>query len=64
MAYKTLIFGTDDLFNELRPYYEQEVQRGNLEIVAYAVFEKDGIRLVGNKVDWGGQINFLTPTLQ
>lgn len=34
MALKTLIFGVDDLFNELKPYYEREVQRGNLEIVA------------------------------
>lgn len=46
MALKTLIFGTDDLFPELQPYYMQEVQRGNLEITAYAVFEKNGIRLL------------------
>lgn len=46
MAYKTLIFGVDDLFNELQPLYMREVQRGNLEIVAYAVFENDKINLV------------------
>lgn len=46
MAYKTLIFGVDDLFPQLQPFYEQEVQRGILDIVAYAVFENDSIRLV------------------
>ncbi len=39
MALKTLIFGVDDLFNELKPHYEREVQHGNLDIVAYAVLE-------------------------
>lgn len=34
MAYKTLIFGTDDLYPKLKLLYEAEVQRGNLEIVA------------------------------
>ena len=33
MAYKALIFGTDDIYKELKPFYEREVQRGNLEIV-------------------------------
>lgn len=46
MAYKALLFGTDDLFNELKPFYDREVQRGNLEIVGYAVFENNGIRIV------------------
>ena len=46
MALKTLIFGTDDLYPVLKPYYEQEVQRGNLEIAAYAVFENGTINLV------------------
>ena len=41
MAYKALLFGTDDLFNELKPFYDREVQRGNLEIVGYALL-KDG----------------------
>ena len=45
MAYKTLIFGVDDLFNELQPYYAREVQRGNLEIVAFAVLENDTVTL-------------------
>lgn len=34
MAYKALIFGTDDLYPKLKPLYDAEVQRGNLEIVA------------------------------
>lgn len=46
MAYKTLIFGVDDMFNELKPYYEREVQRGNLEIVAFAVLEGGKVNLV------------------
>lgn len=33
MAYKALIFGTDDLYPELKPLYDAEVKRGNLEIV-------------------------------
>ena len=45
MALKTLIFGVDDLFNELQPYYAREVQRGNLEIVAFAVLENDTVTL-------------------
>ena len=45
MALKALIFGVDDLFNELKPYYEMAVQRVDIDIVGYAVFEKDGIRL-------------------
>ena len=54
MAYKTLIFGVDDMFNELKPYYDREVQRGNLEIVAYAVFENSGIRIVTPEGKPGG----------
>ena len=46
MAYKALIFGTDDLFKDLLPYYAKEVERGNLEIVAAAVFENGKIIIV------------------
>ncbi|MBQ7705170.1 MAG: CatB-related O-acetyltransferase [Selenomonadaceae bacterium] len=45
MAFKTLIFGTDDLFFELKPYYERAVLNDTLEICAYAVFEKNGIKV-------------------
>ena len=58
MAYKTLIFGVDDIFNELQPYYAREVQRGNLEIVAYAVLENNGIRIVpADGQSRGGGVN-------
>ena len=46
MAYKALIFGTDDIYKELKPFYEREVQRGNLEIVAYAELENDNVNFV------------------
>ena len=45
MAVKALIFGVDDLFSILQPYYDMSVQRGDIDIVGYAVFEQDGIRL-------------------
>lgn len=45
MAVKALIFGVDDLFNELRPFYEMAIQRGDIEIIGYAVFEQDAINL-------------------
>lgn len=54
MAYKTLIFGVDDLFNELQPYYALEVQRGNLEIVAFAVLENGKVTLVDATGKRGG----------
>ncbi|MBR3050168.1 MAG: hypothetical protein IKN16_03080 [Selenomonadaceae bacterium] len=56
MAYKTLLFGTDDLFNELKPFYVNAQKQGVLEIVAAAVFENGGIRYVTDEVDWGGVI--------
>ena len=41
MAYKTLIFGTDDLYEKLKPRYDKAVKRGRLEIVdAVDVSEK------------------------
>ena len=46
MAYKTLLFGTDDLFETLKPFYLKAAEQGVLEIVAAAVFENGGIRFV------------------
>ncbi|MCR5834742.1 MAG: CatB-related O-acetyltransferase [Selenomonadaceae bacterium] len=43
MALDTLIFGTDDLYNSLKPFYIQQVKVGNLNIVAYATFENGRI---------------------
>ena len=55
MALKTLIFGVDDMFNELQTYYSREVQRGNLEVVAFAVLSDKGVTLVdANGKPWGG----------
>ena len=45
MTVKALIFGVDDLFNELKPFYEVAVQRGDIDIIGYANLEKDGIKL-------------------
>ena len=45
MTVKALIFGTDDLFNELKPFYEVAIQRGDIDIIGYANLEKDGIKL-------------------
>ena len=45
MAYKTLIFGVDDMFGKLRQYYLQAVKINFLDIAAYAVFVNGKIRL-------------------
>ena len=54
MALRTLIFGTDDLYPKLKPYYAREVERGNLEIVAYAVFENGGTTFLDGNGNRGG----------
>ena len=46
MAYKTLIFGTDDIYKELKPFYDEQIQRGTLEIVAYAILENAEIHCI------------------
>lgn len=56
MAYKTLIFGIDDLYPQLKPFYYAEVQRGNLEIVAFAVLENGKINIVPTDSRPGGGI--------
>ncbi len=50
MAYKTLIFGTDDIYDKLKPLYDEQVHLGNLEIVARvdAINESDKICDVDN----------------
>lgn len=54
MALKTLIFGVGELYPALAPYYEREVERGNLDIATYSVFENGGIHLVDPKNQLGG----------
>ena len=45
MAVKALFFGVDDMFNELKPFYDMAIQRGDIEAVGYATIEKDGVKL-------------------
>lgn len=54
MAYKTLIFGIDDMFNTLKPYYMQAVQQGVLDIVGFAVLQPNGISFVTPQGKRGG----------
>ena len=54
MALRTLIFGTDDLYPTLKPYYDKEVELGHLEITAYAVFENGGITFLDGGGNRGG----------
>ena len=46
MAYKALIFVTDELYPMLKPFYDAEAKRGNLEITATAELEGDVVNLV------------------
>ena len=46
MALKALIFGTDDIYSELKPLYDAAVARGNLEIVATAELTNNSVNLV------------------
>ena len=54
MALRALIFGVDDLYPQLKPFYEKEVQRGNLEIGGYAVLENNKWRIYANPDGGGG----------
>lgn len=57
MAYKALLFGTDDLFETLKPFYDREVQRGTLEIVAVALLENGKVTFVDAAGKRGGWNN-------
>ena len=57
MAVTALIFGTDDFYPQLKPFYDLEVQHGNLEIVGYAQIENNGSITLHSK-NGGGEINF------
>ena len=54
MAYKALMYGLDDLYMNLKSVYAREVKRGNLEIVADAIFEGEGIRFIPYRNNGGG----------
>ncbi len=53
MAVKALIFGVDELYNELKPFYEMAVQRGNIEIVGFAELQQNSIKLYGKGGGYG-----------
>ncbi len=55
MAVKALIFGTDDLYPQLEPFYVQQVQIGNLEIVGQAVIENNQVKILSNNIGGGGE---------
>lgn len=46
MAYKALIFGTDNIYPKLKPFYDAEVKCGNLKIVAIAELKNDNVNIV------------------
>lgn len=54
MAVKVLIFGTDDLYPVLKPFYDAEVQKGNWEIIGYARLEDDEIKIYSEPQGGGG----------
>ena len=54
LAYKTLLFGTDDLFETLKPFYLKAAERGDLEIVAAAELENGNVNFIIDKVGGGG----------
>ena len=64
MAYKTLLFGTDDLFETLKPHYLKAAEQGVLEIVAAAELNDGTVNFVTDKVDTGGGLILLTLTLR
>ena len=45
---KALIFGIDDIFPQLKPYYDKEVENGNLEIIGYAAFQGNNVIFTKN----------------
>ncbi len=57
MAIRALIFGTDDIYPALKNFYKQEVKKGNLEIIGYAIIGEDGKISVG-KTERGGGCRF------
>ena len=54
LAYKTLLFGTDDLFETLKPHYVKAAKDGVLEIVAAAELKNGNVNFITDKVDGGG----------
>ena len=53
LAYKTLLFGTDDLFETLKPQYVKAAKDGVLEIVAAAELKDSNVNFITDKSDGG-----------
>jgi len=60
MATKVMLFyAADDSYEKLKPFYDKEVEKGNLEIVAHAIFENGAIKEVKpTQKDAGGKVDF------
>ena len=58
MAVSVLIFGTDDLYPQLKNFYEQAEYQGIIKIVGYARFESDGIKIYSQPQGGVGINNF------
>lgn len=58
MAVKALIFGTDELYPQLKPFYDTHVQNGNIEIVGFGYIENDRLKTYSenNLIRGGGLI--------
>ena len=58
MAVRALIFGTDDLYPQLKTFYEAEIKRGNLEIVSYGEIENGKVNFKNAQSNENSQIDF------
>ena len=59
MAIKALTFGNSAFYPSLKPFYDNEVQKGNIEIVGHAFFEDDSAKIRINAIgERGGVLNF------
>lgn len=46
MAYKALIFGSDEAYDKLKPFYDIAIKRGDFEIIARGKMEGDTVNIV------------------
>ena len=63
MAVKVLIFGTDDLYPALKPFYDQAIHQGLIEIVGYARFENDSVKIYSELQGGGLKILYFNTQL-
>ena len=54
MPIKALIFGTDELYPVLKPFYDFQVEQGNLEITSYAVIDGNSVTFFDAQNSGGG----------